>query len=207
MLCQQHSIVRTRRRHLYEVPTHCTGLYYSKQRQKQLTTPPLQSAVMTALSFLVVLLFVLWKQEHSKNTPEFVDAATARMADSIVRLGTERTVTQRILLSYTSVLGSVGDMKARGPALLMCLLYTICRRVVRTGETARSSTDFLVGCIVKIIFLTFSSQTKHMLLGKSTTVVLHVLSPRVVSAHAYPIIPLCFCVCHLLISLQLCWSW
>jgi hypothetical protein len=168
---------------------------------------------MTALSFLVVLLFVLWKQERLKNTPEFVDAATARMADSIVRLGTERTVTQRILLSYTSVLGSVGDMKARGPALLrdavglvesstggvsmglyfikcalgwdfyerlwggiltppflvlMCLLYTICRRVVRTGETARSSTDFLVGCIVKIIFLTFSSQTKHMLLGMST---------------------------------------
>jgi hypothetical protein len=179
---------------------------------------------MTALSFLGVLVFVLVKQERLKNTPEFVDAATARMADSIVRVGTERSVTQRILLSFTSVLGSVGDMRAKGPVLLrdavglvesstggismglyfikcalgwhfygrlwggiltppflvlMCLLYVTCRRGVRTGETVRSSTDFLVGCIIKIIFLTFSSQTKHMLLGTSTTAL-----PLVLSRHA-----------------------
>jgi hypothetical protein len=201
---------------------------------------------MTALSYLAVLLFVLVKQERLKKTPEFVDAATARMADSIVRLGTERSVTQRILLSFTSVLGSVGDMKAKGPALLrdavglvesstggismglyfikcalgwdfygrlwggiftppflvlMCLLYVTCRRFVRTGETARSSTDFLVGCTVKIIFLTFSSQTKHMLLGMSTTAMSLVLSHHVVVHTLIDTPPLLVCVCFLLPSI------
>jgi hypothetical protein len=73
---------------------------------------------MTVLSIAAVLAFVCIKQERVGNTPESVDPATAEMANKIVELGTKRSVTQRILISYASVLGSVGDMKARGPALL-----------------------------------------------------------------------------------------
>jgi hypothetical protein len=168
-----------------------------------------QSTALTVLSFFLVLAFVWVKQERVKNEPEFVDAATAQMAENVLQLATERSVTQRILLSYASVLGSVGDMKARGPALLreatglaesasggvsmgfyfikcalgwdfyerlwggMCIppllvflsaLYTLSRGL-RRSETQRFSSTFLVGCLVMIVFLTYSSQTKHLLLG------------------------------------------
>jgi hypothetical protein len=74
--------------------------------------------IMTAVAISVVLAFVWVKQERAGICPESVDAATAEMARKVVELGVERSVIQRILLSYGSVLGSVGDMKARGPALL-----------------------------------------------------------------------------------------
>ena len=70
------------------------------------------------LSVLAVLTYVCVKQERVKIEPESVDEDTALMAAAVKLLGTERSVTQRIVLSYASVLGSVGDLKARGPALL-----------------------------------------------------------------------------------------
>jgi hypothetical protein len=59
---------------------------------------------MTALSIVAVLAFVCFKQEHVNNRPESVDPATAEMARQLIQLGEERSVTQRILLSYASVL-------------------------------------------------------------------------------------------------------
>jgi hypothetical protein len=73
---------------------------------------------MMALSIAAVLAFVCFKQERVGKRPESVDPVTAEMARRVEELGMERSVVQRILLSYASVLGSVGDMKARGPALL-----------------------------------------------------------------------------------------
>lgn len=77
-----------------------------------------QSVSLTVLSLLAVLVFVWVKQERVKKAPESVDQDTAQMAAAVKELSTVRSVTQRILLSYASVLGSVGDLKAKGPALL-----------------------------------------------------------------------------------------
>jgi hypothetical protein len=167
---------------------------------------------MTTLSVAAVLAFVCFKQEHVGKTPESVDPATAEMASKVTELGMERSVTQRILLSYASVLGSVGDMKARGPALLrevtglaesvsggvsvgfyfikcatgwdfygrlwggiltppfllfLTAQYTLLRELWSSRDN-RSSTTFLVGCFVMIVFLTYSSQTKNFLLGNTS---------------------------------------
>ena len=130
-------------------------------------------------------------------------------ADELRLLSSERSVTQRIILTYASVLGSVGDMKARGPALLinatgwvesfsgglsvgfyfincafgwdfyhrlwggiflplflvlLSALYTLSRGL-RKSETDIFSGKFLSACFVMVVFLTYSSQTKHLLLG------------------------------------------
>jgi hypothetical protein len=148
------------------------------------------------------------KQERVKIEPESVDEDTARMAAAVKQLGTERSVTQRIVLSYASVLGSVGDLKARGPALLrdatgwaeaasgglsmgvyfiqcalgwdfyqrvwggmltpvFLVLLTALYTHARGGrkDIPDFSMEYLVGCIVMILFLSFSSQVKQLLQG------------------------------------------
>ena len=161
------------------------------------------------LSVLAVLTYVCVKQERVKIEPESVDEDTALMADAVKLLGTERSVTQRIVLSYASVLGSVGDLKARGPALLrdatglaetasggvsmgvyfiqcalgwdfyqrvwggmltplflvlLTALYTLTRGLCREG-IQRFCFEYFVGCIVMVVFLSYSSQVKQLLQG------------------------------------------
>jgi hypothetical protein len=164
---------------------------------------------MTVLAFLVVLAFVWIKQEFAWTESELISEAHNHAADNLLQLSTERSVTQRIILTYASVLGSVGDMKARGPALLrnatgmaeslsggvsmgfyfikcalgwdfytrllggillplflviLSAVYTLSRALFR-NESERFSFKFLTGCFVMIVFLTYSSQTKHLLLS------------------------------------------
>jgi hypothetical protein len=168
---------------------------------------------MTALAFLVVLIFVCVKQEFAWMESELITGAHDEAANNLLLLSTERSVTQRIILTYASVLGSVGDMKARGPALLrdvtglaesmsggvsmgfyfikcalgwdfytrllggillplflvvLSAVYTLTRGL-RSSETERFSSKFLTGCLVMIVYLTYSSQTKHLLLGRCAT--------------------------------------
>jgi hypothetical protein len=173
--------------------------------------PLYQSVALTVVSIVVVVAFVCIKQEMVNQQPESVDTATAEMASQVEELGMERSVTQRILLSYCVVLSTVGDMRVRGPALLrevtgmaevvsggtsvgfyfikcatgwdfygrlwggiltppfllfLTAQYTLLRGLWSSRDN-RSSTTFLVGCFVMIVFLTYSSQTKNFLLGNS----------------------------------------
>ena len=68
---------------------------------------------MVVLAFIWIKLEFVWMETKLEST--VVDQA----ADELRLLSSERSVTQRIILTYASVLGSVGDMKARGPALLI----------------------------------------------------------------------------------------
>ena len=87
--------------------------------------------MLTVVSFLVVVAFVCAKQEMVQSESESADAES----DEIAAMSARRSSVQRILLSYVSVLSSVGDMKARGPAFL--------RQV--TGWAATASGGMSVG--------------------------------------------------------------
>jgi hypothetical protein len=179
-------------------------------------SPLYQSVALTVVSIVVVVAFVCIKQELVNQRPESVDTATAKMASQVVELERERSVTQCILLSYCVVLGSVGDMRVQGPALLrqvtgmadavsggisvgfyfikcatgwdfygrlwggiftppflllLAALYTLFRGLW-TSRDSRSSATFLVECFIMIAFLTYSSQTKHFLLGNVPSITL-----------------------------------
>jgi hypothetical protein len=72
------------------------------------------SVGLTVLSFLGVVVFVCIKQEMVQKESEPVVGEV----DASVIMSARRSSVQRILLSYISVLASVGDFKARGPAFL-----------------------------------------------------------------------------------------
>lgn len=71
----------------------------------------LQAMAFTVLSVLGMVAFVCIKEEM------VLDESDAETEESVA-ISADRSGVQRILLSYVSVLASVGDMKAKGPALL-----------------------------------------------------------------------------------------